>query len=104
MNDFCLSQANGYSNRYSNLFAHFFPAAYIVKLYPKKRGARAWLMSGLHSGLRGNVSTYWLNMDDIVHMTNSQVMPPSSSILTATVGVTFVGPSNLPQKTMPGFL
>jgi hypothetical protein len=31
-------------------------------------------------------------------------MPPSSSILTATIGVTFVGPKNIPQKTMPGFL
>ena len=86
------------------LVARFFPAAYIVKLYPKKRGARAWPTFGLHSGLRGNVSTYRLNTDDIVHMTNSQVMPPSSSILAATIGVTFVGPGNLPQKTMPGFL
>ena len=86
------------------LVARFFPAAYIVKLYPKKRGARAWPTNGLHSGLRGNVSTYRLNTDDIVHMTDSQCMPPSSSILAATIGVTFVGPRNLPQKTMPGFL
>ena len=86
------------------LVARFFPAAYIVKLYPKKKGARAWPTSGLHSGLRGNVSTYRLNTDDIVHMTDSQFMPPSSSILAATIGVTFVGPGNLPQKTMPGFL
>ena len=86
------------------LVARFFPAAYIVKLYPKKKGARAWPTSGLHSGLRGNVSTYRLNTDDIVHMTDSQCMPPSSSILAATIGVTFVGPHNLPQKTMPGFL
>ena len=40
------------------LVARFFPAAYIVKLYPKKKGARTWaLASSLHSGLRGNVST-----------------------------------------------
>ena len=86
------------------LVARFFPAAYIVKLYPKKKGARAWPTSSLHSGLRGNVSTYRLNTDDIVRMTDSQVMPPSSSILAATIGITFVGPCNLPQKTMPGFL
>lgn len=42
-------------------------------------------------------------MDDIVHMTDTQTMPPSS-ILAATIGVTFVGPQNLPQKTMLGFL
>lgn len=86
------------------LVAHYFPAVYIVKLYPKKRGARAWPTSGLHSGLRGNVSTYRLNTDDIMHMTDSQLMPPSSLILAATIGATFVGPGNLPQKMMPGFL
>ncbi|KAH9073594.1 hypothetical protein EDB83DRAFT_2172053, partial [Lactarius deliciosus] len=37
-------------------------------------------------------------------MTDTQIMPPSASILTATIGVTFVGPKNLPEKTMPGFL
>src|ERR1700677_2896019 len=43
------------------LVARFFPAAYIVKLYPKKRGTRSWPTSGLYSGVRGNVSTYPLN-------------------------------------------
>jgi len=37
-------------------------------------------------------------------MITGHVMPPSSAILAATIGVTFVGPKNLPQKTMPGFL
>jgi hypothetical protein len=86
------------------LVARYFPAAYIVKLYPRKRGSRTWGSSSLQSGLRGNVSTYRLNTNDIVGMTDSQIMPPSSSILTATIGITFVGPGNLPEKTMPGFL
>ena len=86
------------------LVARFFPAAYIVKLYPMRKGARSWPSDGFHSGVRGNVSTYRLNTDDIAQMTDSQIMPPSSSILAATIGVTFVGPRNLPQKTMPGFL
>ena len=86
------------------LVARYFPAAYIVKLYPMKKGARSWSVHGFHSGLRGNVSTYCLNTDDIVAMTDTQIMPPSSAILAATIGVTFVGPRNLPQKTMPGFL
>ena len=85
------------------LVSRFFPAAYIVKLYPKKKGARNWA-SGLHSGLRGNVSTYRLNTDQIAHLSSSHVMPPSSAILASTIGVTFVGPKNLPQRTMPGFL
>ncbi|KAH9001655.1 hypothetical protein EDB92DRAFT_1788433 [Lactarius akahatsu] len=86
------------------LVGRFFPAVYIVKLYPKKKGARSWATTGLQSGLRGNVSSYRLNTQDVVHMTDGQLMPPSSSILAATIGVTFVGPKNLPQKTLPGFL
>ena len=88
------------------LVARYFPAAYIVKLYPKKKGARMWGEgSGLHSGLQGNVSTYHLNTSDVASMiTEKRTMPPPSSILAATVGVTFVGPRNLPEKTLPGFL
>ena len=87
------------------LVARHFPAAYIVKLYPKKKGARMWAEGdGLHSGLQGNVSTYRLNTLDIATLTGEKTMPPPSRILAATVGVTFVGPRNLPQRTLPGFL
>ena len=86
------------------LVARFFPAAYIVKLYPMKKGAHSWSPSSLQSGLRGNVSTYRLNTNDIINMTETQVMPPSPEILSATIRVTFVGPKNLPEKTLPGFL
>ncbi|KAH9003221.1 hypothetical protein EDB86DRAFT_2765723, partial [Lactarius hatsudake] len=86
------------------LVAQYFPAAYIVKLYPKKKGARNWSSAGMQSGLRGNVSTYRLNTNNIAHLTDTQIMPPSSTILAATIGITFVGPKNLPEKTMPGFL
>lgn len=68
------------------------------------KGACTWSLHGFHSSLRGNVSTYHLNTDDIVSMTDSQIMPPPSDILVATIGVMFVGPRNLPQKTMPAFL
>ena len=87
------------------LVARHFPAAYIVKLFPKKKGARIWAEGeSLHSGLQGNVSTYRLNTSDIANMTGDNTMPPPSRILAATVGVTFVGPRNLPEKTLPGFL
>ncbi|KAH9022184.1 hypothetical protein EDB85DRAFT_1839326, partial [Lactarius pseudohatsudake] len=86
------------------LVGRHFPAAYIVKLYPKKKGSQSWSSKHLQSGLQGNVSTYRLNTDNIAKMTDTQIMPPSLSILTATIGVTFVGPRNLPEKTMPGFL
>ena len=85
------------------LIARHFPAAYIVKLFPKKKGARNWAArDGLHSALQGNVSTYRLNTTDVALMTQGNMMPPPSQILAATIGVTFVGPSNLPEKTLPG--
>lgn len=86
------------------LIARHFPAAYIVKLYPKKKGARTWSNVGFHSALQGNVSTYRLNTNDIAKLMGDGVMPPHASILAATVGVTFVGPKNLPERTLPGFL
>ena len=71
------------------LVAHFFPAAYIVKLYPKKKGARYWAVNGHHHGLRGNVSTYCLNTNQITHLASSNVMPPSPTVtVTTTVCLT----------------
>ncbi|KAK0222111.1 hypothetical protein IW262DRAFT_1552687 [Armillaria fumosa] len=40
------------------LIARYFPAAYIVKLYPKIKSAGMWNSETLSSGIRGNVSTY----------------------------------------------
>ena len=86
------------------LIARHFPAAYIIKLHPRKKGSQNWSNASFHSGLQGNVSTYRLNTDDIAQMTSGNIMPPPPAILAATIGVTFVGPNNLPQKTMPPFL
>ena len=87
------------------LVARHFPAGYIVKLFPKKKGTKIWAEGeSLHSGLQENVSTYHLNTADIAHLTGDRMMPPCFRILTATVRVTFIGPRNLPEKTLPGFL
>ncbi|KAH9175176.1 hypothetical protein EDB89DRAFT_1848028 [Lactarius sanguifluus] len=80
------------------------PLLTILTLPERILGARNWSSAGMQSGLRGNVSTYRLNTNDIAHLTDTQTMPPSSAILAATIGITFVGPNNLPEKTMPGFL
>jgi uncharacterized protein DUF6570 len=83
------------------LIAKFFPAAYIFKLYPKKKGARHWDNRQMYSGLRGNVSTYQLDQSQITSMIDGTIMPQSANVLAATIGVTFVGPKNLPEKTLP---
>jgi hypothetical protein len=83
------------------LIAKYFPAAYIIKLYPKKKGARHWDKRQMYSGLRGNVSTYRLDQTSIASMIDGSVMPQAASILAATIGITFVGPKNLPEKCLP---
>jgi hypothetical protein len=83
------------------LIAKYFPAAYIVKLFPKKIGSRNWDPRLLQNGLRGNVSTYKLDQSQIVTMIDGTLMPPPSKILAAIIGITFVGPKNLPERSMP---
>jgi hypothetical protein len=86
------------------LIARYYPAAYVVKLFPKVKGARHWNPAGLNSGVRGNVSTYRLNITDIVDMVDLNVLPPPARMLAAVIAVTIIGPKGFPEKTMPGFL
>ena len=83
------------------LIAKYFPSAYIIKLYPKKKGARHWDKSQMYSGLKGNVSTYQLDQKQIASMVDGAIMPHQSKVLAATIGITFVGPKNLPDKGLP---
>lgn len=83
------------------LIAKYYPAAYIIKLYPKKKGARHWDKRQMYSGLKGNVSTYQLDQGQIVSMIDGTTMPQQSRVLAATIGITFVGPKNLPDKGLP---
>lgn len=83
------------------LIAKYFPAAYIIKLYPKKKGARHWDKRQLYSGMKGNVSTYQLDQSQITSMIDGTLMPQPSDILAATIGITFVGPKNLPDRGLP---
>ncbi|KAG1743672.1 uncharacterized protein EDB91DRAFT_1247163 [Suillus paluster] len=86
------------------LVALSYPAAYIVKLYPKRRGALNWDAAGLNSGLRGNVSTYRLHTSGIAAMVEGDLLPPKPVILATTIGISIVGPNNFPERCMPSFL
>ncbi|KIK32555.1 hypothetical protein CY34DRAFT_110924 [Suillus luteus UH-Slu-Lm8-n1] len=86
------------------LVALSYPAAYIVKLFPKKRGAVHWDTAGLNSGLRGNVSTYRLNTSAISAMVEGTLLPPKPSILATTIGVSIIGPNGFPERCLPSFL
>ncbi|KAF8803899.1 hypothetical protein BYT27DRAFT_7225812 [Phlegmacium glaucopus] len=83
------------------LIAKYFPAAYVIKLFPKKLSAHHWDKCQMHSGLKGNVSTYRLDQSQISAMVIGSIFPQMSKILAAIIGVTFVGPKNLPERCMP---
>jgi hypothetical protein len=83
------------------LIAKYFPAAYVIKLYPKKKGARYWDKRQMYSGLRGNVSTYRLDQAQIASMVDGSIMPQVPEVLATTIGITFVGPKNIPERGMP---
>jgi hypothetical protein len=86
------------------LIALYFPAVYIVKLYPQQKGAKHWDTTALNSGIRGNVSTYQLNTADIAAMIEGQLLPHRPVLLAATIGITIIGPNKLPPKSLPPFL
>lgn len=50
------------------------------------------------------MSTYRLDTNEIVDMIDGNIMPHTSKILASTIGVIIVGPKNVPEKTLPGFL
>jgi hypothetical protein len=57
------------------LVARYYPAVYVVKLYPKKKGARYWDPVVLNSGLHGNVSTFRTNTQDVASMVEGNILP-----------------------------
>lgn len=58
------------------LISKCYPAAYIVKLFPKQQGAKSLAAAGSNSGVRGNVSTYQSNIEDIGSLVDPVIMPP----------------------------
>lgn len=86
------------------LIGLYFPAVYIIKLYPQRKGANHWDTSALNSGVRGNVSTYQLNTPDITAMIDGNLLPHRPTLLATTIGITIIGPKNLPVKSLAPFL
>lgn len=89
------------------MIAQYFPAAYIIKLFPKQKNAKSWDKSQMHSGLKGNVSTYKLDPAQLAKTIygneanlDTLIYPPPAKILSALIGITFVGPKGLPESTL----
>ncbi|KAG9225266.1 hypothetical protein CCMSSC00406_0007097 [Pleurotus cornucopiae] len=83
------------------LIARYFPAAYMVKLYPKNQNLHLDPRA-LTSGLKGNVTTYPLDVKALSNFIDGSSLPPHPRILAATIGITFVGLNNAPEKALRG--
>ncbi|KAJ3846723.1 hypothetical protein EV368DRAFT_88604 [Lentinula lateritia] len=82
------------------LVSRFLASAYVVKLSPKKRSTK-WMPSDqLTSALRGNVASYYLKTEDVAPMVDEGYLPPQSSILAATIAVTFIGQKNVSLRAL----
>jgi hypothetical protein len=55
----------------------------------------------MHSGLRGIVSTFQSDQSQITSMIDGKILPSSPQILAAIIGITYIRPNNLPEKSMP---
>jgi len=79
------------------LIALLYPRVYVFKLYPRKfHGIRD--ATSLQRGMRGNVSTYDMDMEGIAKMVEGNLMPRPPAVLASVISVTFVGLGDLPKK------
>ena len=77
------------------LIAHLYPRVYVFKLFPKSGAGPA---EGLQRGMRGNVSTYELNVDAMAAMVEGQLMPRPPAILSSLIAITYIGVGHIPKN------
>lgn len=65
------------------------------KLFPKSGGGSA---DGLQRGMRGNVSTYELNVDAMAAMVKGRLMPCPPVVLSALIAITYIGAGRIPKN------
>ena len=78
------------------LIAHLYPRVFVFKLYPKSTGY-AHNTATLQWGMRGNVSTYNLNVNAVTEMLEGKLMPRPLTILSSLISVTYIGVGKLPK-------
>jgi hypothetical protein len=79
------------------LVSLYHPRCYIYKLYPCDLWSNGSNTTSLQNGLKGNVTTYELNMPDIVRMLEGKLMPHPTSILASMIAVSFIGTGQVPK-------
>lgn len=82
----------------SLLISLVYPRVFVMKLFPKTRGHFGMNSETLQNGMKGNVSTYELNIDALSDMVQGKLMPQPPSILASLIAITFVGHGPLPKR------
>ncbi|EMD31577.1 hypothetical protein CERSUDRAFT_78030 [Gelatoporia subvermispora B] len=79
------------------LIALLYPRVFVFKLFPKNLcgGHNA---ETLQRAMRGNVSTYELDIEGISSMVQGHLMPWPPAILASVISVTFIGLGELPRR------
>ncbi|KAJ3559330.1 hypothetical protein NM688_g415 [Phlebia brevispora] len=80
------------------LIALLYPRVFVVKLYPKT--AKPGDPELLQSALRGNVTTYPLNIERIADMISGNLMPQPLSVLPQVLSITYVGSKGLSNNRL----
>jgi hypothetical protein len=79
------------------LVSLYHPRCYVYKLHPRNLWSNGASQSSLQNGLKGNVTTYELNMPNIVRMLEGKLMPRPTSILASMIAVSFIGAGHVPK-------
>ncbi|EMD31208.1 hypothetical protein CERSUDRAFT_78293 [Gelatoporia subvermispora B] len=78
------------------LIALLYPRVYVFKLFPKNVGGGR-NTDTLQRAMRGNVSTYELDIQGIASMVQGHLMPRPPALLVSILSVTFIGLGELPR-------
>jgi len=73
-----------------------YPRVFVFKLFPKRSGG-VRDVSGLQRAMRGNVSSYELDMQGIASMVEGKLMPRPPALLASLISVTFIALGQLPK-------
>ncbi|KAI5985260.1 hypothetical protein EDD15DRAFT_2176074 [Pisolithus albus] len=78
------------------LIALAYPCVFVFKLFPKRiQGNRD--VTTLQRAMRGNVTSYELDMEGISSMIEGKLMPRPPVILASLIAVSFIGVGDLPK-------
>ncbi|THH14182.1 hypothetical protein EW146_g6117 [Bondarzewia mesenterica] len=80
----------------SLLIATYYVRMAVIKLYPKNRHAGRDPRV-LQSALRGNVTTFRMNMGDVVDMVSGHLLPQWPQLLPSVMSIAYVGSGTIPK-------